>query len=63
MPFVHIEILEGLSDDNKQEIVEEIVKIFNDKLDIQTEKVFVFFEDLKRNNYARNGKLVSLQDK
>lgn len=63
MPFVHIEILEGLSDESKQEVVEEIVKIFNNKLDIPTEKVFVFFEDLKRNNYARNGKLVSLQDK
>jgi len=58
MPFVHIEILEGLSDEEKQEIVTEMTNTFQRVADIPEDKVFIFFEDLKKNNYAKQGKLV-----
>ncbi len=62
MPFVHIEILEGVSDEKKQEIVTEMTNTFQRVVGIPEDKVFIFFEDLKKNNYAKQGKLVINHD-
>ncbi|GGJ98405.1 putative tautomerase [Lentibacillus kapialis] len=64
MPFIHVEILEGLTEDQKQEIVEEVTSSFQRVAKVPQDKVFIFFEDLTKSNYAKNGSLVSrLQDK
>lgn len=58
MPFIHVEIKEGLSVEKKQELVEEMTDSFKRVAGISEDRVFVFFEDLKPENYAKNGKLL-----
>ena len=58
MPFIHVEVLKGLSVEKKQKIVEEITDTFNNVANIPKDRVFVFFEDLDEENYAKNGSLV-----
>jgi 4-oxalocrotonate tautomerase len=60
MPFIHVEILEGVSDEKKQKLVEEMTESFMRIADIPQDRIFIFFEDLKRRNYAKNGELVSI---
>ncbi|MFD0959874.1 2-hydroxymuconate tautomerase [Paenibacillus chungangensis] len=60
MPFIHVEVLEGLSTEKKQELVKEMTDMFVRIAGAPQERVFIFFEDLKRDNYARGGSLVSL---
>lgn len=59
MPFIHVKALEGLSEDQKQEIVEEVTMLFHRTTKVPKEKIFIFFEDLTKNNYAKNGSLIS----
>ena len=60
MPFIHVEILEGVSTEKKQELVKEMTDSFMRIAGVPQDKIFIFFEDLKKDNYARNGSLVSL---
>lgn len=60
MPFIHVEILEGVSTEQKQQLVKEMTDSFVRIAGAPRERVFIFFEDLKRDNYARGGSLVSL---
>jgi len=60
MPFIHVEILEGLSTEKKQELVKEMTDSFMRIAGVPQDRIFIFFDDLKRHNYAKNGSLVSL---
>jgi len=59
VPFVNINILEGTSDMQKQKIVEDITNTFQKNVGVSKDKVFIFFTDLKKNNYGKNGSLAS----
>lgn len=60
MPFIHVEILEGVTTEQKQQLVKEMTDSFMRIVGAPQERIFIFFEDLKRDNYARGGSLVSL---
>ncbi|GBF12494.1 2-hydroxymuconate tautomerase [Tepidibacillus infernus] len=58
MPFVTIELIEGRSPEQKRELVEKITKVVTETVNVPAESVYVFIEDLKKDHFARNGKLV-----
>lgn len=59
MPFITIEMIEGRSPEQKRQLMEGVTKLFTETLQIPEDRVFIFFEDLKKDHYARGGKFVS----
>lgn len=59
MPYVTVKMLEGRTDEQKRALVEKVTAAVSETIDAPPEKVFVFLEDLKKSEYAVNGKLLS----
>ncbi|WP_411345678.1 tautomerase family protein [Paenibacillus sp. WLX1005] len=59
MPFITIKVLEGRSVEQKRELVQKMSDLVSDVLELDKEKIFIFFEDLPQHNYGRNGELFS----
>ncbi|MBX6394758.1 MAG: 4-oxalocrotonate tautomerase [Alicyclobacillaceae bacterium] len=59
MPFIHVELLEGRSLDQKRRLVEAITRAVAESLQISEDRVHIFLRDLKKEEYARAGKLVA----
>jgi 4-oxalocrotonate tautomerase len=57
MPFINVRILEGTTVEQKDELAQEITQTFMRVTGVSQDKVFIFFEDLKKENYAKNGQL------
>ncbi len=62
MPFVTIEMIEGRTIEQKRELVEKITKVVCETVDVTPDRVFVFVEDLKKDHFAKNGKLIIDQE-
>ncbi|MFV9510372.1 2-hydroxymuconate tautomerase [Tepidibacillus sp. LV47] len=62
MPFVTIEMIEGRTPEQKRELVEKITKVVAETVNVPEERVYVFIEDLKKDHFARGGKLVIDQE-
>lgn len=58
MPFITIEMVEGRTPEQKRELVEKITKVVSETVNVPPERVFIFLEDLKKDHYAKNGKLL-----
>lgn len=58
MPFITVEMVEGRSLEQKRELVEKITKVVAETVNVPEERVYVFIEDLKKDNFARSGKLL-----
>lgn len=58
MPFVTIEMVEGRTLDQKRELVEKITQVVAETVNVPPERVYVFVEDLKKENFAQGGKLL-----
>jgi len=61
MPFIHVKILEGTTEAQKDELVQEMTAVFQRVVGVSRDRVFIFFEDLKKENYGKNGRLYSKQ--
>ena len=61
MPFIHVKILEGTTETQKDELVQEMTAAFERVVGVSKDRVFIFFEDLKKENYGKNGRLFSKQ--
>jgi|HigsolmetaAR203D_1030402.scaffolds.fasta_scaffold03295_2 4-oxalocrotonate tautomerase len=61
MPFIHVKILEGTTETQKDELVQEMTAVFQRVVGVSRDRVFIFFEDLKKENYGKNGRLYSKQ--
>jgi 4-oxalocrotonate tautomerase len=57
MPVIHVELYEGRSREAKQRIVAGITDVFV-KEGVPQEAVTVILQDIKKENYGYNGKLV-----
>jgi 4-oxalocrotonate tautomerase len=57
MPNIFIEMLEGRSTEQKQELVEGITEITAKVLKVDPGTVFIRFLNVKREDWARDGKL------
>lgn len=59
MPFITIKLLEGRTQEQKRKLMEGITHLCMETIDVPKEKVFIFFEDLKKDSYAPQGEFVS----
>lgn len=59
MPYVTVKMLEGRTDEQKRALVEKVTAAVSETTGAPTEKVVVFLEDLKKSEYAVNGKLLN----
>jgi 4-oxalocrotonate tautomerase len=59
MPFVHIEIVEGRSVDQKRRLAESVIKAVAESLnDTHPDHVHVIIQEMKKDSYARMGRLL-----
>ncbi|MBK0348040.1 DUF1904 family protein [Aerococcaceae bacterium zg-ZJ1578] len=53
MPFVHIELLEGRSQEVKEKIAQEIRETISKHANAPKENIHIIFQDMKKENYFR----------
>ena len=59
MPFIHVELVEGRTTEQKKELGQAITKATGDIIGVPQSAVNVIFTDLKADNLMQNGKLRS----
>ena len=59
MPYVRVEMIEGRSEEKKAELARRITETMVDCAGVSAESVFVVFEDVKAENWAVGGTLIS----
>lgn len=57
MPFITIKVLEGKTLEQKRQLVEKMTNVVSETFEINKENVFIFFEDLKKEDFGKHGKL------
>ncbi|OLN22536.1 hypothetical protein BTO30_09540 [Domibacillus antri] len=62
MPFITVKVLEGKTPEQKRDLVKRMTAAVKESFDVDAEKVFIFFEDLKADDYGKQGELYSFQD-
>ena len=61
MPFITVKALEGKTAEQKQELVAKMTDLVSDVFQVDKNLVFIFFEDLSKENYGKNGTLYSMK--
>lgn len=51
MPFIHVELMEGRSDEAKANMAKEITEIVHKYANAPKEHIHVIFQDMKKSNY------------
>ncbi len=59
MPYVRVELIEGRSEEKKAEIARRITQAMVECAGTSPESVFVVFDDVKVENWAIGGELLS----
>ncbi|MDH4451114.1 MAG: 4-oxalocrotonate tautomerase [Rhodoferax sp.] len=59
MPTYHVEMFEGRSPEQKQQLVEEVTRVTVQTLGCSPESVEIIITEVKRENWATGGKLWS----
>lgn len=59
MPYVRVELIEGRDEEKKAEIARRITEVMVECAGATPESVFVVFEDVKPQNWAVSGELIS----
>jgi 4-oxalocrotonate tautomerase len=62
MPFITVKVLEGKTPEQKRDLVKRMTAAVKESFDVDSDKVFVFFEDMKKDDYGKQGELYSFQD-
>lgn len=57
MPFITVKALDGKTTEQKRELVKRITAAVTEVFEVDKENVFIFFEDLQRENYGKKGEL------
>ncbi|KEO85074.1 2-hydroxymuconate tautomerase [Tumebacillus flagellatus] len=58
MPFVHIEMVEGRTVEQKRELAKRVTEAVSEIAGVPAERVHVIFQDMKKEDYASGGTLV-----
>ena len=58
MPMITVEWLEGRTPQQKTALTDAITKAFVETAQVQSEQVWIVFKDVKRSDWAMNGKLL-----
>ncbi|MGQ8873270.1 2-hydroxymuconate tautomerase [Paenibacillus sp. TSA_86.1] len=59
MPFITVKMLEGKTKEQKRQLIERMTEVACETLGVEASKVFIFIEDLEKDNYGKNGKMFS----
>lgn len=59
MPFITVKVLEGKTTEQKRELVQKMTKVVAESFDVDPSRVFIFIEDLAKENYGKEGQLFS----
>ncbi|WP_050180509.1 tautomerase family protein [Domibacillus robiginosus] len=62
MPFITVKVLEGKTPEQKRELVQRMTAAVQESFDVDADKVFIFFEDLKPGDYGKQGELQSFKE-
>lgn len=62
MPFITVRLLEGKTPEQKRALVQKFTEAVTDVLGVEASKTFVFFDDMSKDNYGKNGDLVSFAE-
>lgn len=57
MPIVQIELIEGRTIEQKRVLAEKVTRAITEAVNCPAEAVSIIIRDMKRENYARGGKL------
>lgn len=56
MPFVHVELVEGRTDEQLTKMVEEVTEAIHRTTDAPKENIHVIVNEMKKGRYANAGK-------
>ncbi|KGA96098.1 4-oxalocrotonate tautomerase [Alkalihalobacillus alcalophilus ATCC 27647 = CGMCC 1.3604] len=59
MPIVTVQMLEGRTDEQKQELVEKVTAAVSESIGAPAERVSIVIEEMKKTNFAVAGKRAS----
>lgn len=57
MPVVHIEMMEGRSKEQKQQLVEEVTEVISRNTGAPQENIHIVISDIPSGNFASGGKI------
>ena len=58
MPRITVQMIEGRTIDQKRKMVEELTEVICRNCNVPETSVSILFQDMRREDFARNGKLV-----
>jgi len=58
MPVIHINIRDGLSTNQKRNVAEKVTNVMHETLDLEKDRIEIFFHDIPDTNFAKAGKLL-----
>lgn len=61
MPYVTVKMLEGRTEEQKKALAEKVTAAIVETTGAPAEKVVIFIDEMKKNNYAIAGKRLSDQ--
>ncbi|WP_099974806.1 MULTISPECIES: 2-hydroxymuconate tautomerase [Lactobacillaceae] len=59
MPLVHIDLVEGRSDEQLRNLVKEVTEAISRTADVPAERVHIVLNEMSKNNYSVGGTLKS----
>lgn len=59
MPLINIQMLSGRTIAQKKKLVELVTKVVCDSIDTKPEKVRIIIDEMQKENYGINGKLLA----
>ena len=57
MPFIHVEMIEGRSREQKEALVKEVTEVVSKHIGDPTEHIHIIIQEIKAENLGQNGKL------
>ena len=57
MPFIHVEMIEGRSREQKEALVKEVTEVVSKHTGSPTEHIHIIIQEIKAENLGQNGKL------
>lgn len=63
MPFITVKVLEGKTTEQKRALVKKMTEVVAEIFEADPERIFIFFEDLSKDNYGKQGELSSYLEK
>lgn len=57
MPFVHVELIEGRTDEQKKALIEDITEVVARDAAVPKDRIHVIIQEMKHGNYGHGGEV------